>query len=129
MRALLLRPRQRKDLLTFAVAVVLAPVYLFPILWLLRASLVTQQELFRISWTFTPTLRNFGLVFSDLGFAKYVANSLLVTTLATLISMAAGSIAAYGLVRLDIKGGKWIAYLLLFTRFIPRWRCWCRSLC
>ena len=27
-----------------------------------------------------------------------------------MISMAAGSVAAYGLVRLDIKGGKWIAY-------------------
>jgi len=119
MRALLLRSRHRQDLLTYAVAVLLVPIYLFPILWLLRAALVTQQELFRISWAFTPTLRNFGLVFSDLGFAKYVANSLLVTTMATLISMAAGSVAAYGLVRLDIKGGKWIAYLLLFTRFIP----------
>ncbi len=48
-----------------------------------------------------------------------MANSLLVTTPATVISIAAGSVAAYGLVRMDIRGGKWIAYLLLFTRFIP----------
>ena len=103
----------------YVIAFALAPVYLFPVLWLLRASLVTQQELFQITWTFTPTLRNFGLVFTELGFAKYVVNSLVVTTLATLTSIISGSVAAYGLVRLDIKGGKWIAYLLLFTRFVP----------
>jgi multiple sugar transport system permease protein len=103
----------------YIIACAFAAVYLFPILWLLRASLITQKELFTISWTFSPTLYNFWQVFTDLGFGHYVLNSLLVTFTATVVSVACGSVAAYGLVRLDIKGGKWIAFLMLFTRFIP----------
>lgn len=105
--------------LTYAVLGGFALMEVFPILWTVVTSVKVLKDVFGFSVIFSPTLSNYQAVFADLGFGRYLGNSVLIACSSTIFSLLCGTIAAYALVRLRIKGGEWIALGILFTRFIP----------
>jgi multiple sugar transport system permease protein len=95
---------RRKTLWAFAVVAVL--VYaLIPVLWIISLSLKTPETIG--DGRFIPsqwTLDNYSAVFNTGFFTSALRNSIGIALIATLISLAFASMAAYAITRLDFPG-------------------------
>ena len=126
----------------FYVTVVLfAFVTLFPLLWILKMSLISSSELFASPPTLLPESVsfksltagkcplfggievpcpvNFETVFIDPIFKAGLANTLVIAGITTTICLAVGSMAAYALARLTFYGNKPTLSLVLAITFFP----------
>ncbi len=105
----------------YFVLIIASLVILFPIFWLITGALKESEDLWSIPpvWFFVPTLKHFVLVFAERYFARHLLNSLAVAAGSTAISIFLGSLAAYGLSRFTIKGGKHIAFWIISLRMMP----------
>jgi multiple sugar transport system permease protein len=95
---------RRKTLWGFAVIAVL--VYaLIPVIWIISLSLKTPESIG--DGRFLPshwTLKNYDAVFNTGFFTSALRNSIGIALIATLISLAFASMAAYAITRLDFPG-------------------------
>jgi multiple sugar transport system permease protein len=112
------RPRLRIGNLA-AVAVV--AVWLFPVYWIVLTSFKPIREINSAvpSFIFTPTIENYGDLFTQFGFVRVLVNSLVVTGATCAIVMVFGVLAAYALGRMQVPGEKHIALWILSLRFLP----------
>jgi ABC-type glycerol-3-phosphate transport system permease component len=97
-------------------------VTLFPVYWMALTAVKPGAEVFRAPpsfWPDQPTFEAFATIFRERPMARYVANSLIVSLGATLLSMALGALAAYGFTRFRIRGALVLIVALLFTRMLP----------
>jgi multiple sugar transport system permease protein len=104
--------------LWLAVTVLVSPAILF-FLWMLSLSLKTEID--NIEWPpifipTAPTLAHYVQVFAENNFGAYLVNSLIVTGGATLIGLAVGVPAGYGLARM--KATK-LAGVIMIARMTP----------
>lgn len=101
---------------------VIALLFLFPFLWVLTHSFESAAE-FRLNrpglWPASPTLANYRTVLGSDGFQRYIANSLIVASLTTVITLCCGSLAGYALARLPIRGRGWILGFVTLAGFFP----------
>jgi ABC-type glycerol-3-phosphate transport system permease component len=109
-------------LLYLALAVVSA-ISLLPFLWVVVSSLKPYSELYSKHLTFLPhqwTLSNYSKMFEKMvGFGYYYRNSLLVSLGTVVLTLFAGSLAAYALARFRFKGDQAILLLFLGTIMVP----------
>jgi multiple sugar transport system permease protein len=115
------RPPMRRRIGGIARAVAIALVLivlLFPLLWMLLASLKTSLEVVDPSrvLNFTPTLDNYRNVVAQGDFLRFVGNSFLVAAAATLVSLVVGVPAAYAIARYRVAHA---TTFLLMARIIP----------
>lgn len=134
---------RNKQVLLDAIAYVVLALWcvftLFPILWMYVSSFKMPDEVFAMppKWIFVPTLHNYEVLFgvvvptelegmaeAALGqvrsqFPRYFMNSVIVTSVSTLLSVSVGAMAAYALVRFRMRGKETIAVGILLTRMIP----------
>jgi ABC-type glycerol-3-phosphate transport system permease component len=126
----------------FYVTVVLfALVTLFPLLWVLKMSLISSSELFRSPPTLLPESisfksltagkcplfagievpcpANFETVFIDPIFKAGLANTIVIAGITTAICLVVGSMAAYALARITFYGNKPTLSLVLAITFFP----------
>lgn len=68
---------------------------------------------------FTPTMHHYVELFTEEGFAPYVVNSIIASGSASVIAVAFGSLAAYGLARGRIPGEQHLSFWILSTRMAP----------
>lgn len=104
--------------LWFSVLVLVSPA-LFVFFWMLSLSLKTEVNNMAFPPVFLPrppTLVNFVKVFRDNNFLLYTFNSLVVTGSATLLALAVGIPAGYGIAK--AKANK-TAVLILIARITP----------
>ncbi len=95
---------------------------LFPILLIFLTSLKTDVQIFSETpvWIFRPTLQNYREAFTGAwSQVPFLVNSLVVTSISTLIAVGFGAMAAYGLARFRFKGNKDLAFWILSTRMAP----------
>lgn len=107
--------------LHYAALVVLAVFCVAPIVVMFSTSLKVQTQIFSggIHLLFAPTLDNYRDVLGASGFDRYLVNSLVVGIASTLLTLALGCMAAYGLVRLRFRGRRAVAYTTLLLRTVP----------
>jgi len=101
--------------LALAVPPVLSPTSLF--------GLIPDQ------YVFTPTLENFGSVFSrsmtpggapeNTGFDRYFFNSIVIASVSVLLALVIGTLAAFGFSRYPLKGNDTYLFIILTTRMLP----------
>jgi multiple sugar transport system permease protein len=94
--------------------------FLFPIFWVVTTAFKLPGEYLSsppIWIPEQPTLIHFGAVMPLKGYAA-LQNSLVISTGATVLSLLAGSLAAYSLTRFG-TGGRHFAFWLLSQRFMP----------
>jgi len=108
----------RRGALWFAVLVIASPALLF-FVWMLSLSL--KPEIDNISYppVLIPTTfawTNYVKVFSENAFGRYFLNSLIVTGSATLIALAIGAPAAYGIARAKAMR---LAVVVMIARMTP----------
>jgi len=93
-----------------------------PFLWVGLASLKLPIDAFSLPpvWSFTPTIEAYRILWYDRGFGSFLANTLLVGALTTVISLVVAAPAAYALSRFKHVSGLWILLLALVFRALPR---------
>lgn len=107
-----------RALFALSVVVIVSPALLV-ILWMLSLSLKTELENMDYPPVFlpaAPTLRNYVTVFESSPFGLYLWNSIVVSGLSTLVALAVGVPAGYGIA----KAKAWrLAVLTLIARMTP----------
>ena len=94
---------------------------LFPFYWLVNVSLKTGTDLSESSlFPPSPTLDNYSSVFKNGDFTSALRNSLIVTTVTTVLALIVGSFAAYALARLRFpRKFLLLAIILSISTFPP----------
>ncbi|MPV35520.1 carbohydrate ABC transporter permease [Georgenia subflava] len=117
-----MRTRRRSQLLLHVFLLAVAAVFVFPLLWITVTSFKTGPDLSSNPLSVLPqefTLANYEKVLGELGFLTNLRNSLLISLAATAITIVAGTLAAYGIVRFFPRVGKRLTRLLIATYMFP----------
>ena len=107
-----------KRIVFYLGAVILSAPPVFVFLWMFITGLKTgvQNIEYPPAFIFTPTLENFRAVFQQHNFLKYLLNSFIVASIATVISLILGLPAAYSIAK--YRQGR-IGILILIARMTP----------
>ncbi len=96
---------------------------MFPFYWALISALKPESELIRTPATFFPeriTLINFEAVLSNPRFLRSIFNSVMVASLATLLSLLVGSFAGFALGKMRFRGRTPTMYAILAMTMFPQ---------
>ena len=95
---------------------------LLPLLWVLKMSIVTPQELQRSPPTILPQTfdtSSYNTAFGDTRFQRGVVNSAVIAGITTIFCLLVGSVAAYALARLKFRFRTSAMSLILAIAFFP----------
>ena len=102
-----------------------AIVMIYPLLWMIFSSFkptntifTTAQELLPRTWTL-DNYANGWKGFANVSFGRFFLNSLFISVMATLGTLASSSIVAYGFARLKFKGRGVLFSAMLATMMLP----------
>jgi multiple sugar transport system permease protein len=115
------RPRLATTMV-HAALVAASALTLLPLLWMVSASLMPTGEASTVPprWLpSTPTLAHYGELFTRLALARAFANSLLIASATTIVSVTLNALAGYGFARFQFAGRDRIFALLLLALVIP----------
>ncbi|HEX2903496.1 MAG TPA: carbohydrate ABC transporter permease [Jatrophihabitans sp.] len=105
-----------------ALAMVLAVVFGFPIYWMLITAFKTSSDINSLTpqfWPVHPSLTGFREVLTDPIFRQDLANSVLITLAAVLISLVVGFFGALAISRFRFLGRKIFIFVVLIVQMIP----------
>ena len=98
-------------------------VLLFPFYWMVITSFKPDEEMALSSgnpfWVLAPTLKHFHKLMFETPFPGWLWNSILISTVATFISLAASVFAAYAIERLRFQGSKQVGLGIFFAYLVP----------
>ncbi len=117
-----MRRRRRVQLaLSYALVAVGLVIFLFPIVWLFLGSLKPPVDVLSVSLPTNPTLTNYRDVLDTYPVERYLRNSLVVALSSTALSLAVGSLAAYGFARQRYRflGRRFVLLFILMLRMLP----------
>jgi multiple sugar transport system permease protein len=105
---------------TYAPPILVILWTLFPVLWILSLSFkpeatINNQKFLPDTWT----LENYRTVFDTPLFTSALRNSIVISLIATLLSVLIATVAAYAIARLDFPGKKLILSLALAIAMFP----------
>jgi len=106
------------------VAAAVAVVLLFPLYWMILTAVLPTADVLSRDPPLLPTLSRldtaaFAAVFARKPLGTWLANSLLVTIGATLISLVIAALAGYSLSRFRTPAQQWTGLTLLLTKMLP----------
>lgn len=113
-----------KKLLLTMVMILLAIIFLLPLLWMLSSSLKNPTEVFASPFHWVPEIirwENYANVWTNtsLPFARFFRNSVLVTCISVSGQIVVSSLAAYAFAKIDFKGKNVVFMIMLMTMMIP----------
>ena len=96
-------------------------ITLFPLLWMLKIGLNSQVDALALppQWLAPISLDAFVGAWNARGFAGALVNSLVIASVALVLSMSFGLMAAYAFSRYPFPGANLLLYGILFTRVFP----------
>jgi len=109
-------------LLVNGALVVAAMIALAPIVWMVLVSFMQPGEASHFPppwWPAKPTLDNYRELFLHAGMGRYLANSLVIATGVTLVSVLLNTLAGYAFAKLRFKGRERTFRALLAALVIP----------
>ncbi len=121
-----MRASKRTKILLSIVAVLVAAIIAFPVIWMIPAAFKTKAELFSIPNTFFPkefTLGNFAKVFqvsvNGSTYIKALGSTTAVALISTFFSLLINMFAGYVFARFEFRGKKLLWAFVMFSMFIP----------
>ena len=119
-----MKARKWKDLIIYRLLPLAAFVgfICFPFYWTLVTSLKVEGDIIKRPVRYLPdpaTIQNYVTAWRDVGFSQYFLNSLLVSAVACLMTVASALLVGYALSRFTFKGKQPFMLVLLCTQFIP----------
>ena len=118
-------PQRVGEILGFYGSVaLLCLVCFFPVLWVLRTSIIPATEIIQFPVQYAPrlnqvTLENYRTAISQAPFARYLFNSLVVASGTAIICVVLGSMAGYALSRLEFRFKLYVLMLILVSAMLP----------
>lgn len=103
-------------------AVFASLIFIYPLIWLLSASLKPAWQIYRQPLRLIPdqlTTEVYQRIFTSTPFLSYLRNSLLYATGGTLLTICTALIAAYGLSRHEFRGKQTTMLLILIVQLMP----------
>ncbi|EBH4261431.1 carbohydrate ABC transporter permease [Listeria monocytogenes] len=94
---------------------------ILPFIWMVLSSLKTDAEILKIPptiWPETFTLDNFTKLFTEMDFAIYLKNTLIIVFF-SFFGLFLNAMAGYGFAKFNFKGKNKLFYLVLATMMIP----------
>ena len=121
------KAKGRKKLLAqipkFCIMGIIGLVILFPLYWMVTASIKSGSEVFRIPPTWVPAnprWQNIPDVFQYAPlYPRWVLNTLIVAATVTIVALYLHAMAAYSLARLTYPGRRLVFYIIIATLMIP----------
>jgi multiple sugar transport system permease protein len=118
------RAFRKTNIRTVALSIVAFVLMLFiiiPVLWFILVSLQSPTRALAQSpfANLTFSLQNYVNVFARLRYLRYFANSLIISVIATAVTLFIGSLAAYSFSRLRNKVTDNLSFWILSTRMLP----------
>jgi multiple sugar transport system permease protein len=116
--------RDRNGPIFWVGMVILALIFIVPILWMYLTAFRTQADTRQVPLNIIPeelTLDAFRVIFSDATnpVLLWAVNSLVAATLHSLLVLAVASMAAYALARMPFKGRGIVFAVIIGTLFVP----------
>ena len=111
----------RRNLVTLVVALI-ALIVLMPLIWMVAVSFMAPGEAAQFPPPLLPThptLANYRTLFADYGIGRYLLNSLLLATLATMLSLLFVVPAGYAFAKLRFTGRDAIFQTLVAALVVP----------
>jgi len=109
--------------LLYLVLVAISLASVLPFVWIILSSLKPHAELYSKDLTFFPqtyTMENYAKMFERMvGFGYYYRNSILTSFGTVILTLFAGSLAAYALSRFRFKGDQVVFLVFLATIMVP----------
>lgn len=116
-----LRPRARAArLLLWTLLILVSAAFLYPLVWLIAASLKPRAEVFDnalIPRTFSP--QNYVQVWDQLPLVNWVGNSLVIAVLAATLVTFSSAMVAFGFAYFRFPGRNFLFGLVLATMMLP----------
>jgi multiple sugar transport system permease protein len=111
----------RRSLFTYGIVVPFAIVLAFPFVWMAITSLKHSGEVYdpTKTWSFSPTLENYGFLFHHTGYLRWLKNSCFVGLCVVLITLAVAVPAGYALARLAGRVGRSLGVAIFLTYLVP----------
>lgn len=107
----------------FAGLIVLAVLWLLPFVWAIDTSFKSEADAQSLPLSLLPThgftLSAYRAVFSSGDIPRWMFNTLLVSVLVTLVTVAISALAAYGFSRTDFRGKKILFALVIASVLVP----------
>ena len=115
------KKKQIFKLFFYTVCISVTLVYLSPLVWMILTAFKQKAEVFSTppKFLFNPTLYHFRLIIEEWGVLHCLYNSILISLVATTITVFVGTLAGYALVRFEFKNKELLALELLSVRVIP----------
>ena len=110
-----------KDICLHAFLLAIAMMCLFPLFWMIRSAVMTNQTIF-VDKAIIPAEINWGnfyLAWTKGNFATYFINSVIYTVSVVFGIVIVSSLAAYGFSRLDFPGKNFFFFMFLAAMMIP----------
>jgi ABC-type glycerol-3-phosphate transport system permease component len=112
----------RKRIIQYTLMIVLAFVFLFPVLWTLLSSFKTEQNIVAFPPQFIPypfVISNYITVLTRFPYLNWMRNSIVVTLASTILVLVISSLAAYAMARLEFRFKKVLFSLIIAMMLIP----------
>ena len=98
-------------------------VLLFPFYWMVMTSFKSNQELVSRDanpfWIVQPTLEHFEKLLFKTDYPQWLWNTMLVSVVATFLSLFAAVLAAYAIERLRFHGSRQVGLAIFFAYLVP----------
>ena len=112
--------QQSRRILSGLALLLVAAIATFPFVYMIIVSLKPRVLTYDPSiWVFKPTLENYISIFQARNLLHFARNSFIVVIATTLVSLALGSLAAYGFARFSFKKKEDLAFWILSLRMLP----------
>jgi multiple sugar transport system permease protein len=120
-------PRERDKTLWQKILIVFALLILvingvYPLIWIFLTSIKNELELTQIPITYlpqTPDFGNYAQVFKAQPFARFFLNSLVISSLSTILCVTVAALAAYALARLQLRHRRAISIVIVAASMFP----------
>jgi multiple sugar transport system permease protein len=111
----------RQRLFSYCVVVPFAILLAFPFAWMAITSLKHSGDVYdpTKTWSFEPTLENYGYLLHHTGFLRWIRNSCVVGAVVTLITLVVAAPAGYALARLAGRVGRGLGVAIFLTYLVP----------
>jgi len=113
----------RKFVTIYLPLIVFLIVLLFPFYWMAITSVKPDNELLSRTgnpfWVIAPTLAHFKKLLFNTAYPEWMWNTVLVSVVATFVSLACSVFAAYAIERLHFQGAKQIGLSIFLAYLVP----------
>jgi multiple sugar transport system permease protein len=111
----------RHKAFSYAIVIPFALVLAFPFFWMAVTSFKPQAQVYdkTKTWSFDPTLENYGSLLHHTDYPRWLLNSTFVGLLVVLITLAVALPAGYALARLSGRMGRSLGVAIFLTYLVP----------